>query len=745
MLWEHPPGQARNSVSPLTFADWSEQNSVFSSMAAVSGGSATLRTSAGPERIPGQSVSVSFFHLLGIKPVAGRTFIADDARPGQKVVMISERLWGSHFGRDPSIVGRSIAMNGDRYTLVGIVPAEFQMFYASDVWTVYVPERGPESRRIHYLKVIGRLKPGATLQQSRSDMAILAGRIARISPETNKDWGVTIEPLRDALIARDMRLTSAVLAGVVALVLLMACANVANLLLARSIDRAREFAVRASLGGTHGRILSQLLTESALLATLGGAAGILLAKGILVAAPRFVPAGVLPIALHLTLDARVIAFAVILTLATSILFGFAPAWHAARASLAGALRSGGRTVAAGAGGLRSLLATGEIAVAVLLVTGAGLLLRTALSLQSADPGFHARNVLTMRVALPLTRYSSPEKALTFYQAAEREIERLPGVQRVALGGSLPLDGWDIGQPFSVVGEPRLDASNEPAAQYQIISSGYFDTLGIPLQLGRQFTNHDTASTNPVCIVNEELVRKYLNGKQPIGASLRVQALTPDGPRPVVREIIGVIHQVKVDGLGEKEQSPEIYVPITQNPWYSATIAVRTAGDPLLFVSAVRGAIAHADREQPVTRVRTMDEVAAESIAEPRFRAQLVGVFAIIAVVLAAAGIFGVLAFSVGRRTREFGIRMALGACWRDIIGLVLKSGLKMVSVGVAVGLLGAVALTSSLGSLLYGVQPLDPVTFLTTPLLLAAVALAACLAPALRAASLDPGRALHDD
>ncbi len=745
MLWEQPPGFAHSNVSPLNFADWSDQNKVFRSLAAVSGDSANLRTAAGPERIAAQSVSASFFDVLGIQPVAGRTFIGEDARPGTKVVVLGENLWRSHFGGDPALVGRPLELNGQPFTVVGIVPAQFQFLFKSDLWTVFVPGRGPEFRRMHYLRVIGRLKPGATLSQANADMAVVAAGIARISPETNKGYGVTIEPLRDGLIGGDVRVTSEVLAAVVGLVLLMACANIANLLLARGIDRAREFAVRSSLGGSHAQILRQLLTESVLLAVLGGIAGVTLAWIGLQAAPQFQPEGVLPIELHIALNARVAGFATLLTLITSILFGFAPAWRASRVSLTDALRSGGRTVAAGMGGLRSFLATGEIAIAVLLVTGAGLLLRTALSLGSTDPGYNAKNVLTMYVILPLTRYPTPEKALIFYQAAEREIERLPGVKSVAMGASLPLDGFDIGQSFTVVGDAPLPETDEASAHYQIVGARYFDTLGIPLLRGRAFTEHDSAQAKPVCIVNEELARKYFHGREPLGAAIRVSAMTPGGPQPVVREIVGVIRQVKVDGLGEKRKASEIYVPITQNPWYSASVAVQTAGDPLGLTSAVKAAIARADPDQPVTRVRTMDEVAADSIAEPRFRAQLVGAFAVIAVVLASVGIFGVLAFSVGRRTREFGIRMALGPAGTTSSGWCCKGALRMVAAGVAGGLLGALLLTHTLVSLLYGVQPLDPVTFLTTPLLLSVVGLAACLAPALRAASVDPGVALHHD
>jgi putative ABC transport system permease protein len=744
-VWERPPDNAHNSVSPLTFADWSEQNHVFTAMAAISGTSATIRTSAGPERIAGQAVSPVLFDLLGVKPVIGRTFGAEDGRSDTKVALISARLWRSRFGGDPKIVGRPIESNGAPLTIVGVIPGDFQLLFRSDLWTVFVPGRGPEYRRMHYLRVVARLRPGTPLRQADADMAVLGSNIARLSPETNKGWGVTVQPLRDALIGGEVRTTSAVLGCVAGLVLLMACANITNLLLARGIDRAREFAIRVSLGGSQARIMVQLLTEGAVLGSLGGVLGVWLAYVVLQAAPGFLPEGILPIELHLQLDARLLAFSVVVTALTTVTFSLFPAWRASRVSLAGALRSGGRSVAAGVGGLRSFLATGEIAVAVLLISGAGLLLRTASSLRGADPGYYGHNVLTMYVTLPLARYPLPQNALNFYQGVEREIARIPGVERVALGGNLPLDGWNIGQPFRVAGQATSGEAEEPAAHYQIVSPRYFEALGIRLLRGRQFSEHDNVDSRQVCIVNEALVRKYLNGKDPLAAALRVEALTPSGPQPVDREIVGVIHQVKVEGLGEKEDNPEIYVPITQNPWYTASIVVRTAGDPLHAVSAVKAAIARVDPDQPVTRVRTMDEVAAESIAEPRFRAQLVGAFAAIALILASVGVFGVLAFSVGRRTREFGIRMALGAQWIDLIGLVLKAGFKMVGGGIAAGLAAAILLTNSLASLLYGVQPLDPVTFLSAPVFLGLIAFAACLIPALRAARVDPGVALHDE
>ncbi len=745
MLWEHPPTYAHNRVSPLNYLDWSEQNNVFESMAAVSGGSRTLVTSNGPERIPGQSVSASLFDLLGIRPIVGRTFTKEDERIRARAVVLSERLWTSQFGRDPRLVGSTITLDGELFTVIGIVPSQFQILSTSNLWTIFAPARKPEQRRMHYLQVIGRLKRGVNLEGAKAGMAVVAENIARISPETNKDWGVTIEPLRDALADRDVRVTSLVLAGVVGFVLLMACANVAGLMLARGAGRRREIAVRASLGGSQVRIFRQLLTESALLGLLGGILGVALARLILRAAPSFLPPGLLPVSVHLELDARVLAFAAVLTLATGLLFGFAPAWHAARTSIADALRTGDRNTTAGSVNFRASLATGEIAVALVLVTGAGLLLRTLGSLNRVDAGYHAANVLTMSVGLPLTRYPTPADTLRFYQAVQAEIGALPAVQNVSLSTNLPTDGWDIGQGFQIVGQPPPGDANQPSAHYQMVSASYFATLGIPLLRGRAFTERDTLASTPVCIVNEEMARRYFKGQEPIGALVSVQAMTAGGPKPVVRQIVGVSHQVKVEGLSEKENNLEIYVPIAQNSWYWAAVAVRTANDPMSLAPAVKSAIARVDKDQPVTRIRTMDEVAAESIAQPRFRAQLVAAFAALAMLLASVGVFGVLAFSVGQRTREFGIRMALGASTGDVLRLVLRSGLKIIATGLGIGLMATLALTQSLQSVLFGVEPIDPLTFAAAAGTLIIVAMTACAIPALRAARVDPASALRQE
>jgi len=745
MLWEHPPGYARNRVSPLNFFDWSEQNHTFTSMAAISGGGRTLTSTSGvAERVPGQSVTTAFFDVLGIAPIAGRTFVVDDAVPQPNVVVIGERFWRTHLDGDPAAIGRVLRLDGQPFTVIGIVPASFQILFPAEIWTPFPPRRTPEQRRQHYLQVIARLRPNATIDQARSDMDVVAQNIARISPETNKNWTVAIEPLRNAIVTGEVRSTSLVLGGVVAFVLLMACANVANLLLARGIGRAREIAVRAALGASSGQIVRLLLSESVVLAAIGGAAGLALSWAALRVAPSVVPTGLLPEGIPLRFDARVTIFAGALTCLTGVLFGMAPAWHAARTPLRDTLSSGGRASTGAAGRLRSVLAIAEVAGAVLLLAGAGLLIRTLASMTAADPGYHADSALTMSVSLPLSRYPDQTHALTFFRRADAALAAIPGVQSVGFVDNLPLDGWDIGQPVEIAGDPPTDAASRRSAHYQITSPRYFETLGIQLARGRAFTDRDVATAPQVCIVNEEFVRRFLQGREPLGTIVKVPNMAPGQAPSIPREIVGVIRQVAI-GVGEKEKAPEIYVPMEQNVWYSSAIALKTAGSPATFAAAARAAIAKIDPDQPVTRMRTMDEVASEATRGPRFRATLVSTFATIALVLAAVGIFGVLTFSVRERTREFGVRVALGATTRDILRLVVRSGVKLAGTGVAIGLFAAALLTRTLASLLFGVTPLDPVTFVTAPAVLAVTALAACVAPAMRAIRVDPAVTLRQE
>ncbi len=743
-LWEHPPGYDRNRVSPLNFLDWHDQNDVFTSLAAYAGGNRTLKTGSGVEQIPGQAVTSEFFDVFGLQPVAGRFFRADDLKGSARMVVLSERIWRERFGGDPKLVGRTLELDGDAYTVLGIVPGRFRMFWDADLWTLYVLRRSPEQRRMHYLGVIGRRKPGVSMERAQSAMDAIAAHIAEIAPDTNKGWGIKVEPLRESLVGRELRTTTLVLAAVVGFVLLMACANVANLMLARATRRAREMAVRVSLGAGQARIVRQLLTESLVLACLGGALALVLAWSMIRAAPALLPQGTLPLGLELELDWRVAGFAAAATLGSGLLFGLVPAWRVARASLAEALRGGGRGATASNSKLLSGLAMTEIAVAVMLVAGAGLFLRTLERLNAVDPGFHAGRVLTMHVILPFGRYDQ-QKAGVFYDRVQREVESAPGVVSASFGGSLPLTGWDIGQGFEVVGDPPVEESQRPAAHYQIVGARYFETLGIPLEAGRTFDARDTATSAPVAIVNHEFARRYLKNRQPVGARIRVQAMDSRGPVPVEREVVGVSGQVRVEGLGETENAVEVYVPITQNPWFGASLAVRTAGSPGAALAAAKQAIAHADREIAVTQVRTMDEITYRSAARPRFRARMLGGFALGALLLAGVGVFGVLAFSVTQRTREFGIRMALGARMGNVLRMVLLHGIRIAAGGVALGIAGAMALAGAAGALLFGVEPIDPVSFGSAAAVLALVAVAAAALPAWRASRVDPAITLREE
>jgi putative ABC transport system permease protein len=745
MLWEKAPGNDRNRVSPLNFLDWHDQNRVFSSMAAVAGGDRTLQTKNGPEYLTGQSVTSEFFQLLEVQPIVGREFTTEDDRARTDVVVIGEGFWRTRFGSDPKVVGSTLTLSGKPALVIGVVPERFEILWKSELWTLFIVKRSPEQRQMHYMRVLGRLKPGVSLEQAQAGMNLVADDLARISPDTNKDWGITIDPLRSALVHHELRVTTLVLAGVVAFVLLMACANVANLMLARSASRMREMALRSALGASNPRLVRQLLTESVLLSSIGGLGGLILAWALIRLAPAIMPPGTLPVAMPLTLDLRVTTFAVLATLLTGLLFGLAPAWRVGRGSLGPALQSGGRSVTSGSTALLSAIATVQIAVGVMIVAGALLLVRTLERLSQVDPGFHADRVLTMHLSLPVSHYPTPDQALVFYQNVQRELTALPGVRCAAFGGSLPLRGWDIGQGFEIVGDPPLSESESPAAHYQIVGSQYFETLGIPLQSGRVFNEQDTATGLQVAIVNDEFVRQYLHGRRAVGTHIRVQAMDPSGPKSVEREIVGVIEQVKVEGLAERQNAAEIYVPIMQNPWYWASLAVRTSGDPIAMLRPVKRIIAKYDNQLPVTDVRTMDQIAHESIAEPRFRARLLGTFATLALLLSAIGVFGVLTFSVAQRTREFGVRMALGAQISDVLGLVLGSSAIISLIGIALGTLGAAVLARSLSALLFGVRPLDPITFISAPVLLALVALAASSIPAIRAARTDPAVVLREE
>jgi len=750
MVWESSPRAARNQVSPPTFVDWVEQNHAFATIAATAGIPSAWPlvddTRPVPETVMMQTVTTAFFDVLGVTPVLGRTFRADDEVVGN-VKVISERLWRNRFGADPHIIGRPIRLSNPRFvsTIVGVVPDRAQVLGTTDLWelTGSLKNTGPELRGSHVLQVIARLKPGVTIGQARADMAAVSANTERASPATNRGWGATIEPLQQAIVGDDLRTTSLLLGAVVLFVLLLACANIANLILARGLGRTREIAVRAALGGSRGRIARQLLTESVCLGVLGGSAGLALSWVILRVAPSVIPAGTVPPAIALHVDWRVAAFAAFATVATSLLFGLAPAWQAARVPLVEAMTGGGRGATDRAGRTRQVLAVLEIAAALLLTTGAGLLVRTLVSLNNVDAGYRADRVVTMTLKVPFMRIRAQRELAGYFQSIADEVATTPGVRAAAIGTDMPLAGTARRQPFEIVGEPAPDPANRPSAHYQMIGPGYFEVLGVPLRRGRMFTSQDNGSTPPVCIVNEEFARRHFTGRDVLGAHIIVPSIELP-PRRVTREIVGVIAQIKTRPDEPADSALEVYVPLAQNTTNSATLVVRATANPMGLMPSIQEAIARLDRAQAVSRVRTMEDIASEATARPRFRAQLVGIFAAFAVVLAVVGTFSVLTFMVQQRTREFSLRRALGATTGDVLRLVFGNGARIIIVGIGIGLALSAVLVRSLAGLLFGVAPLDPLTFVAAPAGLAVAALLACVAPAVRALRADPAVTLRE-
>jgi putative ABC transport system permease protein len=738
----------RGAANPLDVVDWIERNHTFDAMAGVLSSQSSIIGSDGTaESIPAHAVTARFFDVLGITPILGRTFLPSDERPNPDVVVLDEGLWRSHFGSDATLIGRQARLAGRMYTVIGVVPASFVFDIPGAtsigrrrLWTLLGPpaSRSPSERYPHYMSVIGRLKDGVTLDAARADMRAISDAIAQETPATNTGHHATVDLLHDRMTSRELRLTSFLLLGVVGFVLLMCCANVANLLLARTHARARELAVRSALGAGRMRIARQLLTESLVLAALGGLLGAAIGAAILRVAPSLVPPGLLPATFSLGFDLRVLTFCTVTTIVVAIMYGLAPAWHATGISFVHAIAAEGRSVTGGGSHLRRLLAIGEVAVAVLLLCGAGLLLRTFLTLENVDSGSRSSDLLTMIVGGggpgPST---TPESMLRNYDAYEREVAQLPGVRAVAWGSTLPFDGQWYGQAFQIDGAPPRPPADRDGAGYQIVSPSYFRLLGIPVLDGRSLADSDTANGPQVCVVDEAFVRRYLRGRNVVGTRISINAMVQPA-REVMREIVGVVGQVK-ERPDESEPQPHVYVPLAQNPWWSATLVVQPANGPAhALTTAVRGALARVNRDQPAAAVRTMTAIADQATARPRFRVVLVGSFAILALVLAVVGVFGVLAYSVQQRTREFGVRIALGASGASVLRLVIASAGGVIATGVAIGLVAAALLGRSISTFLFGVQPLDATTFILVPLVVIATAAIAVAAPAWRAARVDP-------
>jgi putative ABC transport system permease protein len=747
MVWTRTPGGPQAAASWPEFVDWREQNHSFADMAAWRGQSVNLTGGAEPERVIGAFVSDRFFPLLGARAVLGRTFTPAETDPAtaQPVAVLGYGLWQRRFGGDPGILGRSLVLNGQSHTVVGVLGPEFDggnapasgWFMGSDVFlpVSYFPNKKGLTRGETEILVIGRLRPEVSLTQARTDMEVVARRLEQAYPDTHAGRGVEIVPLHEQIVG-SYRPALFVLLGAVGLVLLIACANVANLLLARASRRRRELAVRAALGAGRSRLLRQLLTESALLALLGGGLGLVLGHWGLALLMSVAPSGVIPASTGV--DGRVMAFALVLTAATGICFGLVPAVQASRPDLDGVLKEAGRGGSGAAGHrFRDALVVAEVTLSLVLLVGAGLLLRSAVALQHANLGFRPDHVLTAEFRLPPAKYPEPRAIAAFFRQTLERLRAVPGIESAALVRAVPFSGNGGSTTYQVEGQPEPPKGREPMAQLNIVSTGYFRTMGIPQLEGRDFDEHDTPDVPAVAVVNDTMARQVWPGVDPIGRRVRLR----DAGWVTV---VGVVGDVRHSGPSEPPQ-PQVYTTHEQDARIFACVVARTAGDPMGMAAPMRAALWSVDKDQPVWKVRAMEDLVTGARGTARAMSLLVGVFAAVALALAAVGIYGVMAYAVSQRTREIGIRMALGAASGRVLRLVVGRALLLTGIAIVIGAAGATALARLLGTLLFGVGPADPFTFATAALALALVGTLAAYLPARRAARIDPVRALAEE
>ena len=739
------PGMSYFSVSPANYLDWQKNNHVFESMAAYGGRTLNLADRDEPEAIPGASVSAEFFPLLGVPAQIGRVFLPEDDQPGHGlVVVLSHRLWQSHFGSDASIVGTKLTLSGESYTVIGVMPARFELaaWFPSSV-QLWVPVAWTEEQRAvrnnHNYNVVARLKAGVDVNQAQAEMNAISSRLARAYPEDDQGWGAAVVSLRQFLTG-DVRPALLVLFGAVAFVLLIACANVANLVLARTLGRRKEMAIRSALGAGRSRAVGQVLSETVLLSLAGGGVGLLLAgfgvKLIVAFLAKNLPRGA-----ESEVDGRVLAFTLALSLLTGLIAGLASALRLAQGDLNEALKQGlGRTDSASTGArTRGALVMCEVALSLILLIGAGLMIRSLWNLQRVHPGFDSHNVLTMTVVIPGAKYSQASQKNGFFERVVERIQRLHGVDSAGLIDSLPLSGGST-QPIVIEGRPSGLLAEQPEVEVRRISPGYLRTMRIPLIAGRNFREADQLDKKPVVLISQTLAKRFWPSEDPIGKRLTMSFFPG-----ILREVVGIVGDVKDTGLNVREPVATLYTPFLQIPGNGNSLVVRADAAAPVLMPAITDAIHQVDREQPVRAVKTMDAILAESLSQTRFSMLLLASFAGLASLLAAAGIYSVLSYAVRRRLREIGIRIALGGQRTDMLRLVVIEGMKPVAAGVLIGLAGSAALGKIMSNLIYGLPATDPLTYLAVTIGLTAVALAASTIPAYRATTVDPIQVLRED
>lgn len=747
MVWSKVRG-GRGSAASTDFLEWQKRSTSFQGMNAWNGASFNVAAVDRPEQVAGSQRTPGFFTMEGIPLFLGRDFLAEEGQPGRNhVVILSNRLWSQHFAADRGIVGKDIRMNGEPYTVVGVLPPGMHDRFNSQVWVPLTINQDPNNRDPQSMSVMARLKDGVSLEQAQSEMNLIAGQLQTEFPKSNANRTVSVEPLHLNFLTDATRRNLWLLMGAVGFLLLIACVNVANLLLARAASRQREVAVRAALGASRGRLFAQFLTESLVLAVFGGVLGILLAGAIVDAINLVMPpvGTMLPSEADIRLSIPVLLFTIAVTTVAGVLFGCAPAWQATRLDLNQVLKTGGRTGGSGTrrNGRRALVIA-EFSLALTLLASGGLALKSFWNLNRIDLGIRTEQVLSFRLPVPPNRLNGADQIRAYYQQMLEKIQAVPGVKTAAVMTGTPARGPGSGRRFSIVGQPD-NPSERPGSGFQMVTPGYVEALGIRIVKGRGIDDHDTVNSPRVAMINERLVQRYFPNVDPLTQRISMEEAIPGGkPGPRVElQIVGVFHNVR--SAGSREEYPEMVVPFWQTPWPQTSVVVMTEGDPKNVTKSIAAAVASVDPDLPLAGVKTVEEIVGESLAIDRFSVVLFSSFGVLGLLLAAIGIYGVMAFTVAQRTQEFGVRMALGAQRSRVVRLVLKEGTTLALIGAAIGMGGAYLVGRAMESTLYGVGALDTRAFGAVALVLVVAALLACLIPAWRASRVEPIVALRYD
>jgi putative ABC transport system permease protein len=748
-VMEKPPRGERNGISTLNYLDWQRDNRVFDFMAAQAGGGVTLTGVGDPVQIRGARVSAHYFDIFGIQAERGRTFVdGEDQSVRDRVVIISHALWVNQFGSDPDIINRSILLDNMPHAVIGVLAAGSAFDRAfNQIWRPLAFEPSNMTRNFHWLVSFARIRPGVTFEQAQASMSAIGARIEKDFPDSNKGWGIIVERYADTIVGPEMRTALLVLITATALVLLIACANLANLALARGISREREVAVRASLGAGRGRLIRQFLTENVLIALAGGVFGIGIGYGMMLWLQRLIPPFSFAREAEIKMDARVLLFALATSVFTGLLFGVVPALQATSPDLTGVMKDGGRgsTDRAGRKRLREALIVAEVALAFILLAGSGLMLQSFYRLFNVETGIDSSNVLTMGLPIATERFPDTARLNQYLREIRAAVEAVPGVKEAAWSCAPPMQGACYGMPMQVASKPMVDRANRAGGFYKIVSPSYFTTLKLQMLRGRALSDRDTKNAPAAVVINERLAKREFGDKNPIGERLLIQEIVPGktelGPE-IAWEIVGVVRDEKVNGVIDT-QSTGVYVSNEQTPAYFQTLSVRTNVEPLTLQRSIVGAVHSINKDQATTDIRTVDQIKDLSMAARRLQAVLLGIFAFVALLLAGIGIYGVISYSVAQRTHEIGIRAALGANKARLMVLILRRGVLLATIGLAAGVAGSLGLTRLMESLLFGIGARDPLTMTLVGVVLGLMAVLACYVPARRATTIDPLIALR--